>query len=80
MNLEAARAVLSRSSDRRQRALAENQPFAFVESEWKRAVENFRQQIAALNKRIFDYNLQAPVERFQGSLVDVEREIETIAC
>ena len=74
--LEAARASLKRAWEW-WRANA-GQPPAFVESEWQRALGVFRQQIAEVNHRIFDYNLEVPLPRFQRPPVDAEAEIRAV--
>jgi hypothetical protein len=51
---------------------------AEIEAEWSRAVKAFRDQVQVINKRIFDYNLQAPSERFQRFKLNPEKEIEKI--
>ena len=43
---------------------------------WQEAVGAFREQVAALNRRIRAYNLTVPHVHFQRLLVDVEREVE----
>ena len=49
-----------------------------VDAEWNRAVNVFREQVAALNKRIFSYNLEAPSTAFHILMLDIERELEKI--
>ena len=73
--METARAALKRAWDWKQTALATGQSPAFVEDEWQRALNVFREQIAEINHRIFDYNLEVPLPRFQRPPVDVEAEI-----
>jgi DnaJ family protein C protein 28 len=46
--------------------------------EWERAVHRFRQEVAHINRQIVSYNLQAPLPRFQRSLMRAERELERI--
>lgn len=75
---EAARSTLQRAWEWRQAALSAGQPAAFVDAEWQLAVSAFRQQVAEVNKRIFDYNLEVPLARFQRKPVDAEREIEAV--
>ncbi|WP_322807489.1 DUF1992 domain-containing protein [Thermanaerothrix sp.] len=62
-DLQAARAEL---------ALAVNQPT------WEEAQAHFRARLTILNKRIFNYNLHVPLERFQLPLLNIEAEIERI--
>ena len=73
----AARASLSRAWAWRQEALAQGQPLSFVDEEWKRAEGAFHQQIAELNRRIFNYNLQVPAVRLQLPQLDIDREFES---
>lgn len=39
-------------------------------------MRKFEEDVARINKRIFDYNLQAPAERFQIRVLNVGKEIE----
>ncbi|WP_299025482.1 DUF1992 domain-containing protein [uncultured Thermanaerothrix sp.] len=45
---------------------------------WEMAQQKFVMRLTALNKRIFNYNLQVPVERFQRPLLNIGAEIERI--
>jgi hypothetical protein len=47
-----------------------------VESEWTRAVQSFKEQIATINDQIRSFNLGVPAERFQLTMIDPELEIE----
>jgi DnaJ family protein C protein 28 len=76
--LEAARPSLKRAWEWKQSATAAGQPPAFVEDEWQRAVSAFREQIAEINHRIFDYNLEVPRPRFQRQKIDAEAEIRAV--
>ncbi len=58
---------------------AQKEPRGFVQGEWRRALNDFREKIAELNRRIFSYNLEAPSEQFQRRQISVERELERIA-
>jgi DnaJ homolog subfamily C member 28 len=49
-----------------------------AEANWQRAMETFREGIAALNRKIRDYNLSVPLEQFQKLTINAEREIENI--
>jgi DnaJ homolog subfamily C member 28 len=73
--LEAARQSLKHAWEWRQTALAGGERPAYVESEWQRALGIFREQIAEINHRIFDYNLEVPLPRFQRPPLDAEGEI-----
>ncbi len=77
--LEAARQSLQRAWDWRQSALAGGERHEYVESEWQRALGVFREQIAEINHRIFDYNLEVPLPRFQRLTVDAEAEIRSLS-
>jgi DnaJ family protein C protein 28 len=76
--LEAAQSGLKRAWAWKQSAMASNQPPAFVEDEWQRAASSFREQVAEVNKRIFDYNLEVPLPRFQRQTVNAEAEIAQV--
>jgi len=76
--VEEARAALTRAWNWRNAGLAENQPFDQVEAEWKRALHTFVSQIGNLNRRIRDYNLQAPSERFHLRRLSLEAEMRSL--
>jgi DnaJ family protein C protein 28 len=76
--LEAARAALKRAWDWKQTAMTAGQPPDFVEDEWQRALDAFREQIAEINHHIFDYNLEVPLPRFQRQPADADAEITTV--
>lgn len=46
--------------------------------EWGRAQQAFRDKLTVLNKRIRDYNLEAPVARFQRPALSYEAEVKKI--
>lgn len=48
------------------------------ELRWQRALAAFREEIAALNRRIRVYNLTVPHVRFQRCLIEVGREISRL--
>lgn len=73
--LATARDALARTAQWRAQALAAGGAVEFVESEWQRASALFRLKAAAINKRIFSYNLEAPAAQVQIAQVDVEGEI-----
>ena len=77
-SLETARAALKRAWAWRQDGLAQKQPDPRAEGEWQRAKNAFREHLAAINKRIFHYNLETPSPRFQRLPVDAQREIEAL--
>ena len=79
--IESARQALRTTWSWRQEALQESpplKPYEQVEAVWQRAVATFGEQAERINKRISDYNLQAPLERFQLRLLDVEQEIGVV--
>jgi DnaJ family protein C protein 28 len=71
-------AELKRAWDWRQNALVQAQPAAQVETQWKQRENVFREKITELNKRIRDYNLQAPSDRFHLLVLNVEKELAAI--
>lgn len=75
---EKARGALARSWGWRQAALERGLPANLVEAEWGRAVEAFREQIAAINKRIFNFNLEVPSDQFQRRILNAELEIQAV--
>ena len=76
--LETARQGLSRSWQWRLSALESDQPARWVEAEWQKAVQAFREQVTAINKKIFSYNLEVPLDRFQILTINAERELEAV--
>lgn len=73
--IEAARLALSRAWDWRQRSLQGDRPYAEIEAEWQRAVRTFVGEVEKINKKIFDYNLQTPSDKFQLLKLNAEKEI-----
>ncbi len=55
------------------------QPDVWARAEWQRAVDKFSETVKKLNKRIRDYNLQAPSDNFHRMLVDAKKEIALVA-
>lgn len=49
-----------------------------VEREWLRALEVFKKKVLDLNKRIFNYNLEAPLDSFKLRQINFEKEIAGI--
>lgn len=49
-----------------------------AEREWQQALQTFRTEMALLNKRIRDYNLEIPSDQFQRRPINIEQEIITI--
>ncbi len=49
-----------------------------AEENWQRAWHEFEQQVARLNRRISDYNLQVPLARFQLRAIDLRDELNAL--
>ncbi len=77
--MAAARASLERAWSWRQAAMEEKRPVGEIQTEWRRAEAAFRQQIEQVNRRIFDYNLQVPSDKFHLLKLNAEKEIQAIA-
>lgn len=75
---ETAQQNLARSWDWRKSSLEKNLPYALVEDEWQRALKAFKEIIANLNKKIFNYNLEVPSDQFKHRVINPEREIDKI--
>lgn len=76
--IETARADLGRAWDWRGRALQAGQSQALVEAEWRRAMRTFEGEVEKINRKIFDYNLQTPSDKFQLGKLKAEEETEAI--
>ncbi len=78
--IEAARQSFKQAWRRRRLPPLEKPPHTTTdpEAEFKRALRVFAEQIAHINQRIFDYNLQAPADRFQMRKLNLEQEIKQI--
>lgn len=76
--LSEARRALQRAWEWRVTSLGNNQPVGFVEAEWQRAEERFRQAVIEINQLIIKYNLQVPSSQFQRLPLDVGREIDRV--
>lgn len=77
---DAACEALARSWNWYRSAGSEQKNKRFVEQEWQRAVEVFRETIAKLNKLIRTYNIEVPSEQFQRRPINIEREITRITA
>ncbi|MCI0521589.1 MAG: DUF1992 domain-containing protein [Chloroflexi bacterium] len=73
--LAEARAALRGAWEWRQSAAQDYAPH-FIQGEWQRARRQFEQRIAAINRRIAAYNLEAPLAQLQRLPVQAERELE----
>jgi len=69
--------ALTRSWALYQRETSEGQ-LAWAKSEWTRAENVFREQISAINKKIQNYNIAIPNNRFEKMKINPDREIEKI--
>jgi hypothetical protein len=78
--VEAARSALARTYRWAHAGLARRPPDPYAEAEWQRAVRAFREQVAALNRRIRDYNLKAPDTAFHRPPLDADKEIESVSA
>jgi len=76
--LETARARLRRAWVWQRDSLSTEDDPAWIKAEWHRAVDQFTEEISSLNKRINDYNLQAPSDRFQHPKINPDQEIQAI--
>ena len=76
--LEEARADLKRAWEWKQSAAAQKLPPAQVELQWQQQLSAFRETVFSLNKRIRDYNLQAPSDRFHLLMLNIDKEIAAI--
>ena len=74
--LETARASLSRAWQWKQSASPAQ--YANADQYWERILGEFRTEVIKLNKRIFDFNLSAPLMNTHLHQIDVEREITKI--
>jgi DnaJ family protein C protein 28 len=71
--------ALKRSWTWRLSALERNQPDKEVQEEWERALKIFAEKVSDLNKRIFQYNLEVPLDQFKRWKIDLDRDIAQIA-
>lgn len=76
--LNQARAQLQQAWHWRQSASQRGEQLAVAQAEWQRALQRFSAQVDELNKRIFDYNLQAPSMQLQFKKLVLEREVEAV--
>jgi DnaJ family protein C protein 28 len=76
--IRAARAALARTWKWQQATPGDELPPAFVQAVWDQAVTTFRQRVETLNRRIRDYNLEAPSPGLHLHPLNARREIEKI--
>ena len=74
--LEAARAGLRRAVAWMESEASRSYSSTDKEAEWQRAVANFYQAVAGLNKKILAYNLEAPSAQFHLRTINAETELE----
>mgnify|MGYP001360902941 CR=1 FL=1 len=77
--IEAARQALQRAWEWRKEALDRQQPNPASEAEWQRARRQFGERVEQINRRIFDYNLQAPTMGLQLRKLNLERELRSLS-
>lgn len=78
VDLAQARADLLRAWNWHEDPFPQDLPRDQVEKTWCDARETFRGQVQTLNKRIADYNLEAPSDQFQMRSLNYEREITSL--
>lgn len=78
VDLAKTRADLLRAWKWHQNQFPEDLPHDQVEEAWLDAQEAFREHVQKLNKRIADYNLEAPSDQFQMRSLNYEREITAL--
>lgn len=74
----AARQALGLAWQWREEALAKGESAQWVEGEWQRASAAFAEKVEALNKRIFHYNLQVPLDKLQRNRIDLDGELQRL--
>ncbi len=79
-DLAAARKALQQAWEYRQSSHQgpASQDAAAINTAYQRAIQAFTEGIERLNQRIFDYNLQTPLDRFQMRKLDPQAEINRI--
>ncbi len=76
--IEAARADLQQAWDWHRSAGKATPSENFVNDDWERSQELFKEKLGSLNQRIRNYNLEVPIVRFQRPLLNLLRELEKI--
>lgn len=77
-NIQRARGDLSRTWSWYQKQQDNKNQTGFIESEWLKAKEHFRDKIDSINNQIRVYNLEVPNVKFQLPLVNADLEIEKV--
>jgi hypothetical protein len=75
--IDAVRLILARVRKARMSPGSDDR-YSEKESEWQRYLQAFYEQVELLNKRIANYNLQAPSINFHLRKLDAEKEIHSI--
>lgn len=76
--LNSARADLRRAWEWKRSPQASLLADAVVRAEWRRAVTLFKGRIEEINKRIKDYNLEAPSPNFHYYPANAEKELKKL--
>jgi len=76
--LDGARADLLRARHAYRESIKSRRAAARAEADWRRATDEFRRQVAGLNRRLAAYNLKAPSNAFRKLPVDADREISRV--
>lgn len=80
-DLAQARSRLARSWGWRKSELGKPNPnTAWVEVEWQKAQDTFKQTVESLNKTVLSYNLSIPSPNFHRKKIDLEGEITKITA
>ncbi len=77
--LVAARAGLARAWEWRQANAVGQDDARWVETQWQNALAAFMETVKALNKRISDYNIIIPLDRFHRQKINVLDEISRLS-
>lgn len=75
-DLKKARADLARRWNWYQNNIDKSPVFA--EEEWSQAVDDFKEKVTKINKRISNYNLEIPSARFERVKINAAREIKAV--
>jgi len=73
--INTTRQALTRTWAWRQTSLSGGNLDDEVELEWQLALNRFKEQITAINRRILNYNLGVPAQRFQKPTLNADREV-----
>jgi len=75
-DLKRARADLARRWNWYQNNI--NKAPVFAEEEWSRAMDDFKEKVEKINKRISNYNLGIPSARFERLKINADRENKAV--